>query len=175
MSTPTEAQCRELNRFASIDDKTPSKVLHREEAQRDATPRSQSPKPSLIQPPPPKLTGIGILRWWLPELFASLLSIASFIAIVVVLHIYNGRALDDVSLPYGLTLNGILAILSTIARVSLMMPVGTALSQEAWLWLSKNSRRNQPDSCLGDLDVSDAASRGPLGSIVFLWSSRGHR
>jgi hypothetical protein len=114
-----------------------------------------------------------VLRWWLPELIASILSIASSISIVVILRNYDGRGLDNLSLPRGLTLNGIIAALSTLNRVCLMTPVGTAMSQEAWLWFSATGRKRS--SRLGDLDLSDAASRGSWGSLVFLWSSRGHR
>ena len=45
--------------------------------------------------------------------------------------------MQDVGLPSGLTLNGLIALLSTIARVALMVPVASVLSQEVWLWLSE--------------------------------------
>ena len=77
--------------------------------------------------------------------------------------------MQDVGLPSGLTLNGLIALLSTIARVALMVPVASVLSQEVWLWLSEaqaipTSHRAQ----LQDLEYSDAASRGAVGSLLIL-------
>ena len=50
-----------------------------------------------------------------------------------------------------------------------MVPVGSAISQEVWLWLSKA----QKDSgVLQNLESSDAASRGSWGSLIFLVRAR---
>ena len=91
----------------------------------------------------PQLHGTPFFRWWLPELFASALSIASLLALVIVLRTYNGRGINDLNLPTSLTLNGIVAAISTFNRVCLMVPVGAALSQEAWLWFSAAEHRSE--------------------------------
>ena len=80
---------------------------------------------------------LSFFQCWLPELFASLLSVASLASLIAVLHHYKSRGIHDLRLPSSLTLNGLVAILSTLIRVSLMVPIGSAISQEVWLWLSK--------------------------------------
>ena len=110
-----------------------------------------------------------VFQCWLPELFASLLSVASFVSLIAVLRHYQGRGIHDLHLPSSLTLNGLVAILSTLIRVSLMVPIGSAISQEVWLWLSKpQNNRGQ----LQNLEFSDAASRGSWGSLIFLVRAR---
>ena len=106
------------------------------------------------------------LRWWLPELFASSLAFASLVSIVAVLRAYRGRDIQDVQLPRYLTLNGLIAILATISRAALMVPVGSVMSQECWLWLS-NSR-----GLLVDIEHFDVASRGVWGSVQLLFRAR---
>ena len=112
---------------------------------------------------------LSIFRWWLPELFASLLSVASLASLIAILSHYQGQGIHDLHLPSSLTLNGLVAILSTLIRVSLMVPVGSALSQEVWLWLSKAQKDN---GTLQNLEFSDAASRGSWGSLIFLVRGR---
>lgn len=112
----------------------------------------------------------SFFRWWLFELLASVISIASLISLILVLRHYSGRGIQELDLPYSLTLNGIVAAISTVNRVALMVPVGAAMSQEAWLWFSQ-----QKDICrsrLVDLEDSDAASRGAWGSFLFLCKAR---
>ena len=38
---------------------------------------------------------LSIFRWWLPELFASLLSIASLASLIAVLHHYQGQGIPS--------------------------------------------------------------------------------
>ena len=113
------------------------------------------------------------LRWWLPELVASILSLASLATTVAVLRRFDGRSLNNLGLPKDLTLNGIIAAISTINRVCLMLPVSAAISQEVWLWFAEPSTTKRRP--LEDLGKSDAASRGSWGSIVFLFSIRAPR
>jgi hypothetical protein len=114
----------------------------------------------------------SFLTWWLPEIFASVVSVACLMCIFVVLYSYDGRALDDLNFPAGLTLNGILALIATINRVALMAPVGSALSQEAWLWFAPAAQQNVCHSTLADLERSNDASRGAWGSLKFLLCTR---
>lgn len=114
----------------------------------------------------PQRSTLSDLRWWLPELFASSLAFASLVSIVAVLRAYRGRDIQDVQLPRYLTLNGLVAILATISRAALMVPVGSVMSQECWLWLS-NSR-----GLLLDIEYFDGASRGAWGSVQLLFKVR---
>jgi hypothetical protein len=77
--------------------------------------------------------------------------------------------LDGLVLPKGLTLNGLVALISTVNRVALVGPVESAISQEAWRWFSPNTQRSRVRSRLEDLEISDSASRGTVGSFIFLW------
>ena len=120
----------------------------------------ESAKPSLKSQKFPEL------RWWLPEILASILSLISFISLVVLIWHYQGQSLDGLRLPGSLTLNGLVSIIATINRAALMIPVGSIMSQEVWLWLSKRRGR------LADLELSDEASRGAWGSAKFLLQPR---
>lgn len=113
---------------------------------------------------------IEFTRWW-PELLASLLSIIALIAIVIVLKVYEGRSIDNLNLPSYLTLNGLIALIATFDRIFLVIPIGSALSQDAWLWFAQNNQKNYPRSRLRDLSRSDAASRGAWGSLIFIFTS----
>ena len=116
----------------------------------------------------------SFLRWWLPEIFASVLSVACLVCIVAILRVYDRRGLDQVNFPTGLTLNGVIALIATINRVALMVPVGSSLSQEAWLWFSPVTHQKVCPTRLRDLELSDDASRGAWGSLIFLLYGR-HR
>ena len=115
---------------------------------------------------------LSCLRWWIPELFASLLSICTFVSIMLILRIYHGRPLNKIDLPSSLTLNTLIALLSTVNRVALMVPVGSAMSQEVWLWFSNPRSKSNRRARLRDLELSNAASRGAWGSLLFLFSGR---
>lgn len=114
----------------------------------------------------------SFLRWWFPEILASIISIASLLATVIVLRHYDGLGLNDLNLPNSLTLNGIIAAIATLNRVALMVPVGSAMSQEVWLWFSSVAHKDTCRSRFLDLNLSDAASRGAWGSLVFLFVAR---
>lgn len=111
-------------------------------------------------------------RWWFPEILASIVSVTSMGSLIVILTVYDRRALKDIDLPSSLTLNGLIALISELARVALMVPVGSAVSQEVWLWLSRVRTRSTRRSQLRDLEFSDAASRGAWGSFIFLFKAR---
>ena len=114
----------------------------------------------------------SLLRWWFPEILASIISVASFLSTVIVLRHYDGLGLNELNLPNSITLNGIIAVIASINRVALMAPVGSAMSQEVWLWFSSAAHKDNCRSRFIDLDISDAASRGAWGSLVFIFVAR---
>lgn len=152
----------------------PRKPVPSQVVRESTQPPSTKPRKKKLPLPLPRRLFPSILettRCWIPELLASLLSVIALLAIVIVLKIYDGRPVDDVGLPRYLTLNGLIAAISTFDRVFLVIPVGSALSQEAWLWFAKNNDMARPKSRLRDLDRSDSASRGAWGSFMFICTS----
>ena len=121
---------------------------------------------------PSSLRLVSCFRWWLPELFASLLSLVSFVSLVATARVYHGRDFHDTNLLPSISLNSLIALLSTFNRVALMVPVGSAMSQEVWLWFYDAQRRSSSRAQLRDLEISDAASRGAWGSLLFLLRTR---
>lgn len=53
--------------------------------------------------------------WWAWEIVAVMLSLAATAAIIIILAVYDGHPLP--SWPYKITLNSLLSVLSTIAKV----------------------------------------------------------
>jgi hypothetical protein len=171
-------------RFSAVSDTfyygpaaSPSPTTHQNPPPRKSAPVSHSSDyDPVINPidvqdlqPVRRFGGNSFLRWWGAEIVASILSIASLLSIVVLLKEYEGKGINDLGLPSWLTLNGIVAIIATINRVCMMLPVGSGLRQEAWLWFSQTGKVS---SRLQDLERSDAASRGAWGSLVLLFVSR---
>ncbi|KAL5358280.1 hypothetical protein BJX96DRAFT_163644 [Aspergillus floccosus] len=94
-----------------------------------------------------------------PETLSIFASLASFIGIVVVLCYYNGRPMPD--WPYGVTLNAVLSILSTVMKATMALCVSECLGQLKWSWFQDGHR-------LSDLTLIDSASRGVAGAVYFL-------
>ncbi|KAM0428289.1 hypothetical protein ACHAPT_007190 [Fusarium lateritium] len=109
------------------------------------------------------------LNWWSSEL-CCLLSLASLAAQVGVLAHYNGKPQD--SWPsQTLTLNALIATLSTICRISMMFTVGSLLAQAKWNRFS--SGRGTAYFPLRDYALLDEASRGSWGSARILFRFKG--
>lgn len=81
-----------------------------------------SPLPTATRGPHKREKLFSELRWWLPEIFATVLSVASLVALIVLVWNYRGRSLDQLHLPASLTLDGLVAIISTINRAALIVP-----------------------------------------------------
>lgn len=69
--------------------------------------------------------------WWGVEIAALVLAFASSIALILVLQRWDKRPQQQWSYSH-LTLNGLVAILSTVTRASLLVPVAGAISQAKW-------------------------------------------
>ncbi|KAL8977611.1 MAG: hypothetical protein Q9205_006622 [Flavoplaca limonia] len=106
---------------------------------------------------------LWLLRRWLPELFASCLAVLAFISLVVVAKEYDYCGIEATNLPAPLTLNGLVALLSTLIRSTLMVPTGSALSQLVWLSLIDENGTQAVH-----LEQIDAASRSAWGSLLYL-------
>jgi hypothetical protein len=97
---------------------------------------------------------------WMWEVLSVSLSASVFIAIIIVLAIYDGKTSPIV---WGVTLNTMIAVAATLFRICLMVPVSDCICQLTWVWLQKDYKPLQ------DIIKFDMASRGPLGSLQLLW------
>lgn len=107
----------------------------------------------------------GILRQWWQEIAAIILSVLALIALVVTLYPHNNQPLPK--WPYSISVNTLVSIYVVIFKAAILFATAETLSQLKWLWY----RRQRP---LHHVDVYDQASRGPMGSLKFLWAI-GHR
>jgi hypothetical protein len=100
-----------------------------------------------------------IFRAWMWEIIAVIIAISLFAAITTLLVFYNGKQ----SPKWGayLSLNALLALLSTIFRAMLVVVVSQVISQRKWLWY--NCARP-----LSDFQKFDSGSRGSLGAMMLL-------
>lgn len=107
-------------------------------------------------------------RWsligvWASELLVLLAAIGMMITIAAVLQRYHGQ--EQPSWKYSLNLTTLVAILSTLLRISLVQIVESTTSQSKWMWF----KRPQP---LHHLEAFDDASRGPWGSLLMPFKVR---
>lgn len=96
---------------------------------------------------------------WLLHILAILGSGLSLVAIGILLAHYNDRPIFDWN---GVTLNAIIAVFSAMSKAMLAFTLSECLGQAKWVWFSWQQRP------LSDIDLIDAGSRGPLGSLKIL-------
>ncbi|KAI6778012.1 uncharacterized protein J7T54_007409 [Emericellopsis cladophorae] len=120
---------------------------------------------SLAQPPRPSRPLSSHFKAWAAEAGEILLAIGLFVALVIILDTYNGKRLPQ--WPLGLTLNTIVALLATLCRSIIILPVAEGISQFKWNWFVTGKRP------IKDLLIFDQASRGPWGSLRLLFRLHG--
>ncbi|KNG89899.1 hypothetical protein ANOM_001723 [Aspergillus nomiae NRRL 13137] len=96
---------------------------------------------------------------WIWEILSCVIAVASLAGIIVVLYMYDGKSMPD--WPYGITLNAVISLLTTLMKAAMAFPITEALSQLKWSWFSRGNK-------LSDLAMLDAASRGPFGAALVL-------
>ncbi|MCJ1466309.1 hypothetical protein MMC07_004928 [Pseudocyphellaria aurata] len=99
--------------------------------------------------------------WWAVELLAFVVSLASLVAMIVLLRHYDGRSPPD--WPHNITLNSVLSWCTTVFKASLLVPMAACFGQASWVHYRSGSRP------LTDLAIYDSASRGPMGAMQLLW------
>ena len=100
--------------------------------------------------------------WW--EISSTVLSFVCMVLLLVLLLKSNNRPLESWKLP--IQPSSLIAVFTTIAKTSMMVPVASCLSQLKWRHFMHRSDR------LHSLQVFDDASRGPWGSTMLLLALR---
>jgi hypothetical protein len=100
------------------------------------------------------------------EILSLALAAAALFGFIAILRKHENKEVPRWYLGHvEVTLNTIISIVSTLFRGSLLMPVAQSISQLCWTWYTR------PRS-LQDICYYDSASRGPLGSIRWLFRLR---
>lgn len=102
---------------------------------------------------------------WAWEVVAMLFAVGAVASIIALLARYDGRPLP--SWPYEITLNALIAVLTTIANASMAFPLSSGLGQLKW------ERMKKGYAPLADMEVLDEASRGAWGAVNMLRRLRG--
>jgi hypothetical protein len=103
----------------------------------------------------------NIIITWILEILTLVFAAGLFIAICILFVTYNDRTQPDRG-NSGITLNALIATLSTIFRASLAFVSFEVVSQIKWDWITSEFRP------LRDFERFDAASRGIYGSLRLL-------
>ena len=102
------------------------------------------------------------LSWW-PEIAWCAFNTALLITLAAILKAYDKQPARQ----WTVSLNTVVAAVSTICRASMAIPVSEGLSQLKWNAFARSQRP------LIDLQTFDQASRGPFGSLILLSKTRG--
>lgn len=108
------------------------------------------------------------LLQWLPEILSQIGGLLCLLGIVILLWRADGKPPPNLNL--GLTLNTILAFLTSMAKVAFLIPIVEGLGQLKWIWFL--SRKNRP---LVDFQLFDEAAQGGIGGLKLLLSFKGFR
>lgn len=98
----------------------------------------QEPQEPLEYPQMHGLRDIFSPNGRLTEFLATLVSFVCFGAIVGILIHFNGRQIPR--LARGITLNGLIAFVTTVARSLVLVPVSSGIGQLKWIWLAQRQR-----------------------------------
>lgn len=97
-----------------------------------------------------------------------MVSMISFLAIIIVIIQYRDSDVETIRLPLQLNLNGLMTILSTVCKIALMIPIASVISQKVWTWFFASHKESIKNRQLRDLELSDEASRSAWDSFKFL-------
>ena len=112
---------------------------------------------------PPKRSGSFHWGDWRWEVASAVFSLLCVVAIIIILKVYQERPLSDWHFVHNITLNTVVALLSTLSRTALIVSVASCLSQLKWIHLVRSPRP------LREMQIFDDASRGPWGSLELVW------
>ncbi|KAK6863658.1 hypothetical protein PG995_000186 [Apiospora arundinis] len=103
-------------------------------------------------------------KGWGAEAYGAALAVCSLAAIIAVVASFEGQTLPE--WPMHITINALIAVFTVLMKAGLAILLTEGISQLKWQWFQKSPR------LLMELDDFDNASRGPLGSISFLFKTR---
>lgn len=102
------------------------------------------------------------LSWW-QEIAWCIFATTLLLALVGLLKTYDKKPAPE----WFVSLNAVVAAIATICRASMVIPVSECLSQLKWNAFARSQRP------VNDLKAFDQASRGPFGSLMLLFKTRG--
>lgn len=102
------------------------------------------------------------LGWW-GEIGSILLGVICTVFIFAILVTMDGKPMSKWHLP--IQPNSLIAVFSTLAKSSLLYPIAECIGQLKWTYFE----RPRP---LDRMEVFDGATRGPWGSLIFLWKTK---
>lgn len=103
---------------------------------------------------------MATFKSWTYELLALLGVFASFIGLVVMLAIFDGRPIFEWN---SITLNTIISTLSVVMKALILFSTAECIGQWKWIIFYQKER------ALMDFERIDLASRGPLGGFYLAW------
>lgn len=113
--------------------------------------------------------------WWAWEILSAAFSLAATVALVTVLAEQDGHIQEPFKLgATQVTLNTIIAAISTAIRTSLALAVAGPLNQSAWNWFSQSRHPGRPlyGRPLKDLDTFGDAAADSWSSLKLLWRTK---
>ncbi|KAI1152467.1 hypothetical protein F4825DRAFT_307815 [Nemania diffusa] len=99
--------------------------------------------------------------WWWWDIMALVTYLILIIGLVILLKSIDNKPLRSWVIP--IQPNTVIAALATVSKAALLVPIASCLSQLKWHHFTSAPRK------LADLQLFDQASRGPWGSLVFLF------
>ncbi|ROV93641.1 hypothetical protein VMCG_08100 [Cytospora schulzeri] len=116
----------------------------------------------------PKFANVKNINWnktgtWTFEIVSLLFAIAAVASIIAILAYFDNKPLP--SWPYKITLNALIAVLTTLANSAMAVPLSSGIGQLKW------ERFKTGYAPLTDMEVLDEASRGAIAVIVALFLS----
>jgi len=112
----------------------------------------------------------GTDDYWKWEILGVVGSALALMGIIIFAnHFDNGptpswsMTVSKYNKTFTVTMNSILSLLSTIAKICVLIPVTKGLGQLKWIWFAKRERS------LRDIETFESASRGLTGSALLMW------
>ncbi|KAL6716055.1 hypothetical protein ACLMJK_007017 [Lecanora helva] len=99
-------------------------------------------------------------NWWL-EIGACFTFTLALSAIVLTLRPHQGKPLPQ--WPFSISINSLISIYVVVLKAAILFVAAEGIGQLKWQWF-------QHERPLKDIATYDSASRGPLGSILLLWT-----